>query len=298
MIPIHPIYRIRLHSGATAPATDEGAVPFDDSLDPVVHVPPCRQPRTDMERRGLSAWMNTHQALFMTLDLAIDSGLRAAAAFERSQTTAALRELRNAQYLRAASAAYTSLPPVTREVYESFVRPSMIDVDPGFSGVSSPESIRFEKVLRRLKHLFRPASGLSLSPELVTAYQELRAADRFWWQYHGRAMKVLVGGTVSLARREYQRKLEAGLQEDSVFREFKEHYLRNPSAIADYDHYFGVARDEISATEFWHTLDRTLRLSASYIESEGPLAEAWKTGSQTIQLIRSRGGSRGSIGHE
>ena len=234
-------------------------------------------PQNHLEKSLMSVWVNTHQAMF------ISTGIAASCVRHLSRLITS-REfipetfgwwVDTAVACRLSSAAYTSLPPLTLDLYERYVRRSMMAVHPGFSGVSNREAIAMETCLRYLKSAQRALSSVAptLAADIEPQIERVYEAERVWWRAHGKAMSKYVTNPVSLARMDYlHQKQEDG--SDDGFTDYRHRVLRNTSALDDYDSYFGVTRSvTVSAADYISLLDNVMRRSAPYVERSGTLAE-------------------------
>jgi len=266
---VNPIHVIELPNRAelplAAPCLPQSAE--DDPRTPYVAAGPG--PTRESEQLALSMWINTHQALFLTVGAA-SAALRAALDLVRAEDYAAAAHwLGVARDLRLSSAAYTALPAMTREVYESFIRPSMLEVRPGFSGVSSRESIVFAALVVEWSEpsLLERAAAQPGRSGVQTALDELHGADETWWRGHAGAMRTLVNVPVSLAMAEYKRRVDEQ-HTRMKYGDFLKTNLQCPDALVDYDRYFGVERRELSPARYLETFERALDLSGPYVSSD------------------------------
>lgn len=136
-VPLHPINILSLSNTGVMPNTG------NDDLDSIanrrLHEPHNLPPRNRTENQLLSIWINTHQAMFMTIAMSAYAVLKAIIAMHQHNFSETLQWLMLAREARFASAAYTDLPVLTQPLYEAYVRESMKLVHPGFSGVSNSE---------------------------------------------------------------------------------------------------------------------------------------------------------------
>lgn len=246
-----------------------------------------RPPQNDLEKTLMSVWVNTHQAMF------ISTGIAASCVGRLSRLVAA-RDLGPDRFgwwidtavaCRLASAAYTSLPPLTLDRYESYIRKSMMAVHPGFSGVSNREAISMETCLRQLKSAQKQLASAhpSLAADIESQLERVYEAERIWWRAHGKAMSKYVTDPTSLARMDYLRQKQEG-GGDGDFTEYRRRVLRDPNALDDYDRYFGVTRSEpVSAADYIALLDNVMRRSAPYVEQSGALAEYRERGLDALR---------------
>ena len=269
-IPLHPIFVVPLAATGTMP---DGDGPEDTAALPL-HQPRHLPPRNRAEHQLLSVWLNTHQALFMTVAMSSYATLRAIDAIRCRDLQATLEWLELAREARFASAAYTHMEALTLPLYEAYVRESMKLVHPGFSGVSNLESVRMEQSLRELKEAAQAcrAEDRGFAAEIERAHEQLCEADHFWWRSHGQAMRRMVRCPVSLARLDAKDKAKTGGPCD--FEAYRNQVLRDPKAMTDYDAYFSVERRADMSLQTWRRhLLRVLAASDDYVTQQGPVAE-------------------------
>jgi hypothetical protein len=269
-IPLHPIRLLPLSDTGTMPdAVTETAGQGEE----ILHQPQYLPPRNQTERQLLSAWVNTHQAMFMTIAMSSYAIGRALRAIHRRDLLASLEWLGFAREARYASSAYTDLPALRQTLYEAYLRESMKCVHPGFSGVSNLESIMMELALRQLKQavIACQAEDRAFAQRIGTACEEVAEADEFWWRAHGQAMRCMVRRPVSLARMDAQEKAkEKGMP--SNFEEYREKVLREPKALKEYDAYFAVERRRGLSLDGWQRrLERALATADDYTARHGPV---------------------------
>ena len=268
-----PIFIMRLPCSGVMPLVD-GSTPYDGNrVSRKVYVPVTILPESEEEEDALSAWVNTHQSMFMTVGAAAAALTGALNSIENANLSNAIRYLQIAQSLRLASAVYTCLPTVERGVYERFLRPAMKQVRPGFSGVSSREAIAFGSLLKRVRET-SPASGsaeMSYLKEFNQAKQACLNADDLWWKMHSAAMHRMVKVPVSLAQHEFRRSVKEEAFEKS-YSEFLTSSLQVPASLDDYDRFFGCQRGSITAQEYVINLEYSLSLSDHYISREKPFS--------------------------
>jgi hypothetical protein len=271
-VPLHPI--------TVLPLTDTGMMPDVDGppapCRPRPHVPRHLPPRNRTEAQLLSVWVNTHQAMFITVGMAAYAVRRGVRAITSRDAAEADGWLGFARYARLASAAYTDLPALTRPLYEAYVRQSMRQVHPGFSGVSNLEAITMELALRELKAAVQEcqAADRRFAAELAAAVDGVTEADHFWWQAHGRAMRRMVHSTVSLARMDAKRQAGDGAVD---FADYRDKILRAPKSLTDYDGYFAVERRPDLTRAGWRAaLEQVLATADDFVASDGPVAARWR----------------------
>ncbi|MGE3615898.1 MAG: hypothetical protein AB7L66_08485, partial [Gemmatimonadales bacterium] len=270
----HPVHVVPLSETGLVPRA-AGGVPKGR---PSARLHVCRHlpPTNPTEETLLSIWINTHQAMFFTTGICASAVHRIAGYLdERRAPDEVIPVAELAVACRHASAAYTSLPHLDRELYEAYVRESMMLVHPGFSGVSNREAIAMEASLRRLKTAqtgLASADG-ALARSLEPALEAVYAADRFWWKHHGIAMAKMVGRPVSLARMDYKKQLMHG-SGDGSFDDYRNRVLRQTDALDDYDGYFAVERRaDLTVDDYRRDLAAALARSAPYVDATGLLAD-------------------------
>jgi hypothetical protein len=273
----------------------DGLLPLQGSLggdNPPLRREPfiCRHlpPRTATEETLLSMWVNIHQAMFISTGIAAQCVQDMCGLIRRQ---APMRDVCDMAHLAAAarlsSAAYTSLPHLTLELYEAYVRPSMMTVHAGFSGVSNQEAITMEESLRALKevHAEIAETNRDYAQALLPVRDRVFAADREWWKYHGMAMGKYVTDPTSLARMDFKIQQAHG-SGDKLFQDYRDRVLRQVDAIADYDQYFAVKRqDDLSVDHYRQVLDVVLERSAPYVDSRGVLASYRADGTRALYQV-------------
>jgi hypothetical protein len=270
-IPLHPIFVVPLAANGAMPDLDGP----EDAAALRLYQPRHLPPRNRTERQLLSVWLNTHQALFMTVAMSSYAVLRAIDAIRIRDLPAVVEWLTLASEARFASAAYTHMDALTQPLYEAFVRESMKLVHPGFSGVSNLESVRMEQSLRELKDAAQACLAVDrgFAAGFERAHERLCEADHFWWRSHGQAMRRMVRCPVSLARMDAKGKAStSGGPYD--FEAYRSKVLRDPKAMTDYDAYFSVERRADLTLRSWRrNLLRVLAASDDYVTQHGPVAE-------------------------
>ena len=266
----HSIYIMRLSYNAALPLED-GPAAHDRLGEPRAYVPITSVPGTEEEAAALSAWVNTHQSMFLAIGAASTALTLALNRLEDGDVPAATRFLSFARDLRLASSVYTYLPTVDREVYERFLRPAMKLVRSSFSGVSSREAIAFSLLIKRARAA--APVGVSASQhhlrEFYQARKECLDADATWWKMHLEAMHRMVRAPVSLAQQEFRRSVkEEGLNKS--YSEFLATSLQVPESLDDYDRFFGCERGPVTSKEYVANLDLSLSLSDKHISAEEP----------------------------
>src|SRR3954468_6611094 len=177
-IPLHPIFILPLSdTGMMRDAIDGRADVRERRLYQPRHLPP----RNRTESQLLSVWINTHQAMFMTVAMSAYAVTQAIRAIARRELPASLSWLGFAREARHAAAAYTDLRALTQPLYEAYLRESMKLVHPGFSGVSNLESIQMELGLRALKEALAACrlSDRDFAASIEPACKEVFQADSF-----------------------------------------------------------------------------------------------------------------------
>ena len=273
-VPCQRIYIMRLTKNGLLPIQHEIFPPLDDK--PQLYDCKNLPPQNLTEQTLLSIWINTHQAMFMAIGMAAHCVSKIIELVAQNADLAEIKKfIQLAVDCRLSSAAYTSLPFLTRELYEAYIRESMKTVHPGFSGVSNQEAIAMETSLRQLKAAAGDLAqvnkqlAVALRPELERLYD----ADTEWWKYHGKAMGKYVLNPVSLARMDFKDQKAKG-SGDKNFEAYRDRILRRDSALADYDQYFAVERsDTLTLQHYCRTLTATLERSWPYIEHTGILQE-------------------------
>lgn len=270
-IPLHPIFVVPLAASGTMP---DGDGPEDTGA-LRLHQPRHLPPRNHTEHQLLSVWLNTHQALFMTVAMSSYAIARSIDAIGCRDLPAVLDWLELAREARFASAAYTHMDALTLPLYEAYVRESMKLVHPGFSGVSNLESVRMEQSLRDLKEAVQGclAEDRAFAAAIEGAHERVCEADTFWWRAHGQAMRRMVRCPVSLARMDAKDKACAsGAAYD--FEAYRSKVLRDPKAMTDYDAYFSVERHPDLTLQTWRrNLVHVLAASDDYVTKHGPIAD-------------------------
>jgi hypothetical protein len=217
-------------------------------------------PSNANQHEAIRAWVSTHQSMFLVIGAASTALLRGIENARISNISLAKEFLDLATHLRNASSIYTCLPTVTREIYESYVRPAMMVVRPSFSGVSSRESIIFAKLIKELEEPANTCDG-----QLCESISACRNSDATWWRMHREAMLTLVGVPVSLAQSEYQRQVGSG-EHSHNYNEFLRSTLQSEQAMDDYDHFFGCLRGNVGYSHYWNSLSRSLEVSDEYVD--------------------------------
>lgn len=265
----HPIYEAVLPASGLMPLTRQ-----DDALSqsPVPYSGYTIHPRTGEERDALSAWINTHQAMFYTVGAACVSIVAGFGALKLPDPTTAIALFKAAAALRLSSAAYTSLPGLKLEMYEAYVRPTMLESRPGFSGVSSREAIAFAALLNDIQSFLRNSRETEDIPSLRNALEHILVADDCWWKHHALAMRTLVQRPVSLAQEEYRKRVHGG-RLGLTFQEFKEATLQSTDASDNYDRYFGIRRAAIVGHKYYEArCILAYEMARPYTDQEGVLA--------------------------
>ncbi|MEZ4457644.1 MAG: hypothetical protein R2882_14015 [Gemmatimonadales bacterium] len=276
------------------PLSETGLIPRATgggrTREPAPRLHECRHlpPTNPTEATLLSIWINTHQAMFFSTGICASAVHRIADYLdERRGPDEVIPVAELAVACRHASAAYTSLPHLDRDLYEAYVRESMRLVHPGFSGVSNREAIAVEASLRRLKTAqagLASADG-ALARSLEPALDAVYAADRFWWKHHGIAMARMVGHPVSLARLDYKEQLTHG-SGDGSFDDYRSRVLRQTDALDDYDGYFAVERRaDLTIDDYRRDLSAALARSAPYVDATGPLADYRRDGEASLFAV-------------
>ena len=278
-----PVHIIQLTKDGLLPEKLENSPPLEKDTD--LHVCKHLPPGNLTEQTLLSIWINTHQAMF------IATGISAYCVIQIIQHIKQGEDLETIRYFiqlaidcRLSSAAYTSLPHLTKELYEAYIRESMMLVHPGFSGVSNQEAITMEHCLRELKKAQSELgySNRSLAKALTSELEILYNADRTWWKFHGKAMAKLVENPVSLARMDFKHQRNQG-SGDKSFDDYRNRILRQEDAVADYDSYFAVKRnDQLSIQDYKRTLISALERSSHYVDPGGQLADYREKGETTL----------------
>ena len=132
-----------------------------------------------------------------------------------------------------------------------------------------------ELELRRLKQTVRACQteDRAFAQRIVPAYDEVAAADQFWWHAHGLAMRRMVRQPVSLARMDAQQKASENRMPNN-FDEYREKVLREPKALQEYDVYFGVERRGGLDLAGWkRRLERALATADDYTAPSGPILD-------------------------
>jgi hypothetical protein len=271
-IPLHPIFILPLSDTGMMPDAIDGRA---DVRERRLYQPRHLPPRNRTESQLLSVWINTHQAMFMTIAMSSYAVTQAIRTIARRELSATLSWLGFAREARYAAAAYTDLGALTQPLYEAYVRESMKLVHPGFSGVSNLESIKMELCLRELKEALLTCmhSDREFVMSIDQACEEVSQADHFWWRSHGQAMRRMVRTPVSLARTDAKEKAkEAGGPVD--FEAYRNKVLRDPKAQKEYDAYFSVERRPGLTLRSWQChLTRALATADDYISQQGEIAE-------------------------
>lgn len=259
------------------------------SLQP--HISQHLPPRNNTEATLLSMWLNTHQAMFISTGVAAHCVNRICQLLDSDSGLGRIIDwTRLAVDCRHASAVYTSLPHLTREHYEAYLRPSMMAVHPGFSGVSNRESITMEQTLHKLTdaHTQLATRNRTLAEAVLPYISQIQEADRTWWKFHGKAMGKYVYDPTSLARMDFKHQKEHG-SNDRNFTDYRNRVLRQDNTIADYDVYFAVTRtDNLTINDYILSLERCLKSSASYIEHDGVLAQYRERGTHALHEVLMR----------
>jgi len=265
----NPIYIMTLPCSGLMPLANGPTQPNGNGTSRKTYVPITILPETEEEKDALSAWVNTHQSMFMTVGAASAALTGALTSIDNANLEGAIQYLQIAQHLRLASAVYTYLPTVGPEVYERFLRQAMKRVRPGFSGVSSREAIAFGSLLKRVREASPPPD--SSLEKFTQAKQGCLDADDFWWKMHSNAMHRMVKLPVSLAQHEFRRSVkEEGLEKS--YSEYLTTTLQVPESLDDYDRFFGCQRGSITTQEYVTNLEQSLSLSDQYITTETPFS--------------------------
>lgn len=242
-------------------------------------------PRNPNEEVLLSIWINTHQAMFISTGIAAQCTLNLSELIRQGSDKEQLEYWTDlATRCRLASAVYTNLPHLTRELYVAYLRESMKTVHQGFSGVSNMEAIVMESSLKTLKHAFKETRKTSSLYEKTCKpfYEKVSKADKVWWKHHGRAMLKLVDEPISLARLDFK-KMQMQNRELQGFDDYRNNILRQNSATRDYDNYFAVQRnDQLTIDDYRDTLRYTIDNASIYIEEKGIMSEYKENGTPAL----------------
>jgi hypothetical protein len=281
-----PIHVITLSCDGLLPEDPPGTSDISLRPEPFVckHLPPSNL----TEQTLLSIWVNTHQAMFISTGISAYCVNQITRLIDEEEDDGQILEYIDlAIACRLASAAYTSLPYLTKELYESYIRESMKQVHPGFSGVSNQEAISMEKSIRQLKKAQADLGyrNKKLANALNQELKLLYMADKTWWRHHGKAMSKLVENPVSLARADFksQSKQNDG---NKSFNEYRDQILRTQDATSDYDQYFAVKRSgQLSALHYRDVLQDALDKSSTYVDATGELASYREKGKYALNKV-------------
>jgi hypothetical protein len=281
-----PVHITQLTKDGLLPDKLEKSPPLkkDAKLHVCRHLPPGNL----TEQTLLSIWINTHQAMFIATGISAYCVMQIIQHIKQEEDLETIRHfIQLAVDCRLSSAAYTSLPHLTKELYEAYIRESMMLVHPGFSGVSNQEAITMEHALRELKKAQTELgySNRNLANTLTADLEKLYGADRTWWKFHGKAMAKLVENPVSLARMDFKHQLNQG-SGDNSFDDYRDRILRQEGAVTDYDSYFAVRRsDQLSVQDYKRTLISALERSSHYVDPNGELADYREAGEIALHAV-------------
>ena len=263
---------------------------IDSQVTPQTELYVCKHlPTSNLtEQTLLSIWVNTHQAMFISTGIS---------AYCVNQVTRLIDEGADKDKIvefvdlaidcRLASAAYTSLPHLTKELFESYLRESMKQVHPGFSGVSNREAISMETSLRGLKTAQANLGyrNIKLANVINKELKRLYMGDKIWWQHHGKAMSKLVTKRVSLARTDFNNRSKQN-SGNKNFNEYRDQILKSNNATSDYDNYFAVKRSrQLTAQHYRVVLENALEKSSHYVDVTGELAEYREKGKHAFNKV-------------
>src|SRR5262245_28532168 len=277
-----PVFHLDLPADNTLP-TRGGDVTIED---PPAFAFPFVAPRTEEEGRAIAVWINSHLVFFLSLNVGTHAARRALDGARAGDRAGLALWLRRLVVLRLGHVSFTrAAANLTREEYESYVRPAMQSMRTDFSGVSSADNWAFSRAMADLTQelplvleRWSPGDAAPARAELA-AYRD---ADREWWAHHGRIMGKLISAPQSLARMEYERRREAG--ETITYDEFKA-VLRAPEAMAENDRFFAVRRSRVGRAQFRHNLELALALVAPFQDPSGPLPRYWSTAAEAMAEI-------------
>jgi hypothetical protein len=218
----------------------------------VLFKPPFPLPANENEELGLSTWILSHQVFFMSLNVAT---------FAAHQAIKDKKWIERLIILRLGMVAYIGAAAnLTKELYESYIRPAMRSMRSDFSGVSSIDNWEFDIAIKQLANI-----------------QDYDSADKMWWDYHTKIMGKLVSKPQSLAQIEYKRQMYAGSFED-----FKK-VLRSPQALIENDRFFAVGRGTVSLPQFKHNFLQAISKAKDFQDNK--LSTYWENATQLIMDI-------------
>ena len=275
----HPVHIVFLTPNGLLPnrvSNSSGAI--QPKLQVFRELPPANL----TENLLMSMWLNTHQAMFLSTGMAAHCAHVATNLIrDEGSPQDICQYLEMARDARLASAAYTGLPHLSRELYEVYIRESMRLVHPGFSGVSNQESVAMERSLHDLKQAQRELvhQDAKMAANLAPWFDGLYQADRKWWRFHGQAMSKYVTTPISLARMDFAQQQDAA----DNFEEYRTKILRDDEVQADYDRYFAVERREnLTIGDYSVQLHKCLSRSEPYVDADGELAKHRAAGNTAL----------------
>jgi hypothetical protein len=256
----HPIYQLILPQDSVLP--DVGDTPFLPVEDPLLFDLPCLHPSNETEELALSTWINSHLLFFVSLNVGTYVVQQVIDGAVERDLPKVLKWLNRLSVMRLSMVAYAGAAAnITRDVYESYIRPAMSSMRSDFSGVSSKDNWVFDDAVNRMKLIVTqlieetPAEQSLALSEALAAYGE---ANRIWWTYHGKVMTKLISAPLSLARMTYQKQVDHG--STISYEQFKHATLRTEKAITENDMFFAVARGPVTLPQFHWNLKHILKL--------------------------------------
>ncbi|MGB8507205.1 MAG: hypothetical protein WCD76_02270 [Pyrinomonadaceae bacterium] len=198
-------------------------------------------PTTSEELRAWFHWTVGHHHLFLYWLLIAESCREVTRGVTAQKSSVAALWLRRANTLMLGSiGAMMNSGDFRPEMYQDFLRPSMVRVREDFSAASSVEYYHLKLALEGVEEALAQAYGSGPMPADITdAQRAFNEAKRMWFKYHFQAARQLQPGDalldIALKRMEQEgHKVSRG--------EYMEKVIRSPQAQADYDYYFGVER--------------------------------------------------------
>jgi len=212
---------------------------------PVMHRRPFQpqfiNPVTEQQWHAWFHWVVGHHHLFLYWLLIAESCNEVTRAITSQKSPVAALWLHRANTLMLGSiGAMMNSGDFSPEMYQDFLRPSMVRVREDFSAASSIEYHRLKLALDGMEQALKQAyEELSMPAEIADALNAFNDGKRMWFKYHFQAARQLQPGDalldIALKRMEQEG--------HKVTRsEYMDKVIRSPQAQADYDYYFGVER--------------------------------------------------------
>lgn len=242
----YPVYHLELPEDSRLPrACRTELTTVSQVRQPVTHRRPFRpefiNPTTSEELRAWFHWTVGHHHLFLYWLLIAESCDEVTRAVTSQKSSVAALWLNRANTLMLGSiGAMMNSGDFRPEMYQDFLRPSMVRVREDFSAASSVEYHRLKLAFEGMEQKLAQTYGAGPVPaEIEDAQRAFNDAKRMWFKYHFQAARQLQPGDalldIALKRMEEEgHKISRG--------EYMEKVIRSPQAQADYDRYFGVER--------------------------------------------------------